>query len=210
MPSAPADPQDDATPDASDLEAVNSSWAPSPDGNSETERLALVADAARPLLNRLTGDEKRQMLNWFRMLVELRNAPLTRREKARSIARSWSEVGIVLPILREIGRIIKERVWDGRSWSFRLSVGAAAITVSTVGGKKAGLALLGTAVAVPLWVVFGAGAAFAGLIIQELQSMLPIVARRGSMQLDESPIVSLPHSPGGNAEQRLLPRMPET
>lgn len=60
-----------------------------------------------------------------------------------------------------MGEVVKKRVWDDRRGGFRLAGGAAAVA-ATVGGQKAGLAMLETAVAVPLWVVFGAGAAFAG------------------------------------------------
>jgi len=72
------------------------------------------------------------------------------------------EVTVLLPIVGAMGEVVKEHVCDVRTWGFRLAGGAAAVTAATVGGKKAGLAMLGTAVAVPLLVVFGAGAAFAG------------------------------------------------
>jgi hypothetical protein len=54
-----------------------------------------------------------------------------------------------------------------------LGLGAVVATVATVGGAGAGIAALGGAIGVPLWVLFGAGAAFAGAIVDE-------VAARGS------------------------------
>jgi hypothetical protein len=47
-------------------------------------------------------------------------------------------------------------------------MGAAATGAALFGGKAAGLAALGTAIAVPLWVVFGAGGAFMGVLYEEL------------------------------------------
>jgi hypothetical protein len=47
-------------------------------------------------------------------------------------------------------------------------MGAAATGVALFGGQGAGVAALGTAVGVPLWVIFGAGGAFMGVLYEEL------------------------------------------
>jgi hypothetical protein len=49
-----------------------------------------------------------------------------------------------------------------------LGSGGAAVGVALFGGQSAGIAALGTAIGVPLWVVFGAGAAFAKSLHSEL------------------------------------------
>jgi hypothetical protein len=41
--------------------------------------------------------------------------------------------------------------------------------VALFGGKAAGIAALGTAIAVPLWIVLGAGGAFAGVLIEIIE-----------------------------------------
>ena len=41
-------------------------------------------------------------------------------------------------------------------------------TIALFGGQGAGIAALGAAIGVPLWVVFGAGAAFAGVLYEEI------------------------------------------
>jgi len=50
---------------------------------------------------------------------------------------------------------------------------AAAIAAVAFSGKGAGIAALGGAIGVPLWVVLGAGGAFAGVLIEEIQRSLP-------------------------------------
>ena len=60
------------------------------------------------------------------------------------------------------GKAVKELGWDNRGLSGRLGIATAIATVVVFGGQGAGIAALGTAIGVPLWVVFGAGAAFLG------------------------------------------------
>jgi hypothetical protein len=65
-----------------------------------------------------------------------------------------------------IGKALKELGWDNRGLSGRLGIATAIATAVIFGGQGAGIAALGTAIGVPLWVVFGAGAAFLGEIYE--------------------------------------------
>ncbi|KAA2283704.1 hypothetical protein [Arenimonas fontis] len=64
------------------------------------------------------------------------------------------------------GKALKELGWDNRGLPGRLGISTAIATVVIFGGQGAGIAALGTAIGVPLWVVFGAGAAFLGEIYE--------------------------------------------
>ena len=64
------------------------------------------------------------------------------------------------------GKALKELGWDNRGLSGRLGIATAIGTALIFGGQGAGIAALGTAIGVPLWVVFGAGAAFLGEIYE--------------------------------------------
>ncbi|MDR1995313.1 hypothetical protein [Azonexus sp.] len=64
------------------------------------------------------------------------------------------------------GKSLKELGWDNRGLSGRLGIATAIATAIIFGGQGAGIAALGTAIGVPLWVVFGAGAAFLGEIYE--------------------------------------------
>ncbi len=63
-------------------------------------------------------------------------------------------------------KAVKELGWDNRGLSGRLGIATAIATAVIFGGQGAGIAALGTAIGVPLWVVFGAGAAFLGDIYE--------------------------------------------
>ncbi len=62
----------------------------------------------------------------------------------------------------------KRLTWDERGLKSRLGLSGAAAGLVIFGGQGAGIAALGTAIAVPLWVVLGAGATFAGFLYEEL------------------------------------------
>jgi hypothetical protein len=58
--------------------------------------------------------------------------------------------------------------WQDRTWAARLGLSAAAVAAATTAGQGAGIAAFGSAIGVPLWVVLGAGGAFAGVLVDEL------------------------------------------
>jgi len=53
-----------------------------------------------------------------------------------------------------------------------LGIGVFTALALAGGGAGAGIAALGTAAGVPLWIVFGAGGAFAGMLADEIQKLI--------------------------------------
>ena len=68
-----------------------------------------------------------------------------------------------------VARNLKRMAWDERSTAARFGLGGAALGLAAFGSQGAGIAALGTAVGVPLWVVSGAGASMAGVLLEELK-----------------------------------------
>jgi hypothetical protein len=75
----------------------------------------------------------------------------------------------IVPFVKMRGRELKRLGWDERSLPARLGLSAAAFAALLLSGQGAGIAALGGAIGVPLWIVFGAGGAFAGVLIEEIQ-----------------------------------------
>jgi hypothetical protein len=69
---------------------------------------------------------------------------------------------VVLAVLTSTGSAVKDAAWDDRSWSARLGIGGAALVATTFGSQGAGIAALGSAIGVPLWIVIGAGGSLPG------------------------------------------------
>jgi hypothetical protein len=72
-----------------------------------------------------------------------------------------------------IAKSLKTAAWDKRGLPARLALSAAIAGVLFFGGQGAGIAALGSAIGLPLWVVFGAGGAFLGVLYEEITGKKP-------------------------------------
>jgi len=116
------------------------------------------------------SDQRDALSNWIRGLLEIRDANLPSRHRAQAAIKLTLASNVVWPIVKIIGRETKRLAWDDRGLKSRFGLGGLAIGMTFFGGQGAGIAALGTAIGVPLWVVFGAGGAFAGMLLDELQA----------------------------------------
>lgn len=105
---------------------------------------------------------------WANNLLEIRSAPLSKLGKAKAAVGLTASSKVVWPIAKMVAKEAKRTGWDDRSKTAKLGLGGAAIGAAVFGGKSAGIAALGTAIGVPLWVVLGAGASFAHMLVQEI------------------------------------------
>lgn len=117
--------------------------------------------------------EKEALRIWIERLLALKATNLPTLRKAKQALALTANSKVVLPTVKIIARETKRLAWDERGLKGRLGLGGAAVGVALFGGQGAGIAALGTAVGVPLWVVFGAGAAFAGVLYEEITGKKP-------------------------------------
>lgn len=69
---------------------------------------------------------------------------------------------------KTISKGLKSTAWDNRGLAARLAMSGAIAGAVFFGGQGAGIAALGSAIGVPLWIVFGAGAGFIGILYDEI------------------------------------------
>lgn len=119
--------------------------------SSQREVAIFVAEAAAPT-------DLDAIRIWAGKLLEIRSAPRTKLEKAKAAVALTASSKVVWPVAKMVAKQAKKIGWDDRSRTARLGLGGAAIGAAVFGGKSAGIAALGTAIGVPLWVVLGAGA----------------------------------------------------
>ena len=117
--------------------------------------------------------EKEALRSWIERLLALKASNLPTAQKAKRAITLTAESKVVVPSVKIIARETKRLAWDERGLKGRLGLGGAAIGAAMFGGQGAGIAALGTAIGVPLWVVFGAGAAFAGVLYEEITGKKP-------------------------------------
>ncbi|MDB4521964.1 hypothetical protein N9100_00950 [Gammaproteobacteria bacterium] len=126
---------------------------------------------ARKLVQSATLEEKEALKTWADGLLQIREKNLPTHKKAYEALKHTSECSVVIPILKASTKELKKVGWDERSWKSRLGIGGVLAVLATVGNAGAGIAALGGAIGVPLWIVVGAGATFAGVILDEVSDM---------------------------------------
>jgi hypothetical protein len=120
------------------------------------------------IADRLDETDRKAVIAWAQNLLAIRAADVSVKKKAMLALRMTASEKVVWPVAKMIAAEVKRLVWDDRGIPARIGMGAAALGAVMLGGQSAGIAALGTAVGVPLWIVLGAGGAFAGVLIEEL------------------------------------------
>lgn len=106
---------------------------------------------------------------WAQTMLEIRSSDLPAYGKAKAAILWSTDRKLLAPILHVIWKEMKRLGWEERSFPARMALGAA-VTALTLSGQGAGIAALGGAIGVPLFVVFGAGGALAGVIVDEIRA----------------------------------------
>ena len=120
-----------------------------------------------------TTEEKEALRLWIERLLAVKAMELTAAQKAKRALALTAESQVVLPTIKIMGRELKRHAWDERGLKGRLGLGGAAAGIALFGSQGAGIAALGTAIGVPLWVIFGAGAAFLGVLYEDITGKKP-------------------------------------
>ncbi|PPJ45437.1 hypothetical protein C0075_06670 [Rhizobium sp. KAs_5_22] len=98
--------------------------------------------------------EREALRMWAGSLLELRQKDMSVARKTKEAILITHRASVTWPILKVVYTQIKKYGWDNRSTPQRLGLGAAGAAFALFGGANAGIAALGGAIGVPLWVVF--------------------------------------------------------
>lgn len=161
---------------------VHSVKPPDVDGVAGRQLAAKVIDQASP-------EERDVLLRWARELMSIRDSDLPTLQKAKDAIAVTIRSKAIWPFVVTVGKEIKRLGWDERSLPAKLGLSAAALAAIAFSGKGASIAALGGAIGVPLWVVFGAGGAFAGVIIEEISRRNSVPPQHPSPKVIEGEVV---------------------
>ncbi|GLS79938.1 hypothetical protein [Paracoccus marinus] len=111
---------------------------------------------------------------WTTAMMQIRNMPIARWRKAQLALRATFASKATWPIVKLMAKALKSSIRSASGTRLGRTglVGAAALAL--FGGQGAGVAALGGAIAVPLWIVVGGGYAFA----EALQAGILLAAER--------------------------------
>ena len=121
------------------------------------------------ILSNITTEEAIALQFWATKLLTLRTSTKSPKQKLLDIIQLTKDAPILFPLIKKIAVELKKTGWDERSWKARIGMGAGLWATLLIAKAGAGLALLGGAIAVPLWIVFGSGDQFVKKLIQALK-----------------------------------------
>ncbi len=144
----------------------------------QKEPEAIVSTAtlvARQWTSGLSDRERLELHRWAQELLDVRNSDAPLHRKVQAALRATAHAEVARPLVmqfgrqaRELGLRSKELLWDERSWAARIGLLGVSAGAGAFGAQGAGIAALGGAIGVPLWLVIGAGGAFLGALVDEL------------------------------------------
>ena len=131
--------------------------------------------AIRKVINTLSDEENNKLSAWVSELISIQKSNLPKKAKAKEALRVTKKSGIGKTTFKVFFQVSKKggqagkSFWNNRSISAKIGLSTAAATVAVFGTQGAGIAALGTAIGLPLWMVTGAGAMFASTLFEELK-----------------------------------------
>lgn len=112
--------------------------------------------------------EGRVLITFIDTLLDIRVSSRNNLQKLKDTIAATLKAKLIWPTIKLVYRECKDRFWDKRSTTTRVGLAGSIIGLAFFGGQGAGIAALGGAIGVPLWVVFGAGAMYANHLREEL------------------------------------------
>lgn len=135
----------------------------------EAERRAIATRIATTA----SDQEREALLLWMVQLLQVRDSSLPSVKKAKEAALLTLRSKVIWPMVKLLGQEVKRLGWDELGTKSRFGIAGVGIGLALFGTQGAGIAALGGAIGVPLWVVLGAGAYFAPVLISELRKLVP-------------------------------------
>lgn len=163
-------------------------------------------DLIRYTINNSSLEEKTALLTWAKELENIRKSDGSNLAKAKQSISLTLKSNIIWPILKRMNSQLTKILWTDRSWKMRLGLGAGAVTALTIGGQGAGIAALGTAVGVPLYLVLGAGGILLGTLIDELEELIQKDVNRSRSPVIDIEIVEKKNKNSTKKKQLSNPR----
>jgi hypothetical protein len=122
------------------------------------------------------ASDREALLSWLSELREIRDRPVSNLMKTQAALRASVRATVVIALAKALAPEVhraaaasKQVLWDERGWAARLGLAGVTLGAFAFGSEAAGVAALGSAVGVPLWLVVGAGGSFLGAMIEELE-----------------------------------------
>jgi hypothetical protein len=158
-----------------------------PEPETAHEKQDRAAQLAEIISKGATEEQRIAIAEWLRALISIAEGDASPLDKTKQAVEETTQRRIIWPVVALLAAEIKRQAWDDRSLATRLISIGVFPALAFGGAAAASGAALGTAVGAPLWIVFGAGGAFAGALLNEMQKATSIRApyATDSMSVEE-------------------------
>lgn len=127
-----------------------------------------MSNLARDLFQELEKKDQEIVKSWAEEARVIRNdETLSKKEKIKHLFEITNKNKIVFKFLNQVVLLFKKHGWDQRNWASRLALSGFFVGIGVAGSKSAGIASLGMAIGVPVYILTSAGGALLGTIINE-------------------------------------------
>lgn len=133
--------------------------------NIEDKYRALAVHLARSG----TQAEKAAVANWARELLAIRDTSRSPWEKIMAALSVTAKGEVIWPALKMMAAELKRSGWDERSHTGRLASVGLGAGAALFAGQTAGVAALGAAMGLPIWIVVGTGDDFARALVEQIE-----------------------------------------
>jgi hypothetical protein len=123
---------------------------------------------ARAVVAELDPTQREVLGDYMAALILLKKQDLPAQTKVLDSIDLTADKQVLGVLTKGSGRLLAKHAWKDRSWRGRIGLSAAALATLVTAGQGAAVAVLGSAVGVPLWIVFGSGDSFAGALLEEI------------------------------------------
>lgn len=137
-------------------------------GELQTKPNDKQREVARALARGVSPQERVALAAYVEALCGIRDRKAHPMVKAKEAWAATLNSEVVWPVVRTILEEIKRHAWDERGTKGRAGIATSVAAMAVFGSQGAGIAALGGAIGVPLWLVFGAGGAFLAGLYEDL------------------------------------------
>ena len=129
-----------------------------------------ASELAQRVWAQTAPDERDALITWLHKLATIRDSGAPTPRRAYLALKCTLTSKAVVPLAKQLGRECKRHGWDERSSKWRAFLGGSAAGLLLLGTQGAGIAALGGAIGVPLWLVVGGGAAVLDALLDSSKS----------------------------------------
>ena len=132
----------------------------------EKEKQGLVIQS---VVSRLSTEDRSRLSAWVEKIQEISKSEGSYAARGMQAVRTTLDSKVAWPAIRVLFDELKAHGWSERSMAQRAAMATIVGTVVATGGAGAGIAAMGGAIGVPLWLLTGTGAYALAKLVDELR-----------------------------------------